>query len=119
MPQYNWLEAVNVTEEMLLRTDQRLPVIWISALDCTGCKEAFTRSLEPTTLDTKLGCKGPIAFNGCESIDEDRCISAGLLYWLLGKRLLGQRWVLRQKEDIDEQKRHLCRVVEKTNQTFD
>jgi hydrogenase small subunit len=54
MPQYNWLEAVNVTEEMLVRTDRRLPVIWISALDCTGCKEAFTRSLEPTTLDTML-----------------------------------------------------------------
>lgn len=54
MSQYNWLEAVQVTEEMLSQTDQRLPVIWISALDCTGCKEAFTRSFEPSTLDTIL-----------------------------------------------------------------
>jgi hydrogenase small subunit len=54
MPQYNWLEAINVTEEMLNKTDNRLPVIWISALDCTGCKEAFTRSFEPSTLDTIL-----------------------------------------------------------------
>ena len=54
MPQYNWLEAINVTEEMLTKTDQRLPVIWISALDCTGCKEAFTRSFEPSSLDTIL-----------------------------------------------------------------
>lgn len=54
MSQYNWLEAINVTEDMLMKTDQRLPVIWISALDCTGCKEAFTRSLEPSTLDTIL-----------------------------------------------------------------
>ena len=54
MPQYNWLEAINVTEEMLTKTDQRLPVVWISALDCTGCKEAFTRSFEPSSLDTIL-----------------------------------------------------------------
>lgn len=54
MPQYNWLEAINVTEEMLTQQDTRLPVIWISALDCTGCKEAFTRSFEPSTLDTIL-----------------------------------------------------------------
>src|SRR5689334_12556846 len=54
MSQYNWLETINVTEEMLKEKDQRLPVIWISALDCTGCKEAFTRSFEPTTLDTLL-----------------------------------------------------------------
>ena len=54
MPQYNWLEAINVTEEMLTKTDQRLPVIWFSALDCTGCKEAFTRSFEPSSLDTIL-----------------------------------------------------------------
>jgi hydrogenase small subunit len=54
MAQYNWLEAINVTEEMLEQTAYRLPVIWISALDCTGCKESFTRSLEPTALDTIL-----------------------------------------------------------------
>ncbi|HLO12941.1 MAG TPA: hydrogenase small subunit [Pseudoneobacillus sp.] len=54
MTQYNWLEAINVNEDMLIKTKQRLPVIWISALDCTGCKEAFTRSFEPTTLDTIL-----------------------------------------------------------------
>ena len=54
MAHYNWLEAVNVTEEMLENTTKRLPVIWISALDCTGCKEAFTRSFEPTALDTIL-----------------------------------------------------------------
>lgn len=54
MPQYNWLETINVTEEMLEKADNRLPVIWISALDCTGCKEAFTRSFEPTALDTLL-----------------------------------------------------------------
>ncbi|WP_066304666.1 hydrogenase small subunit [Bacillus sp. FJAT-29814] len=54
MPQYNWLEAINVTEEQLEQTDQRLPVIWISALDCTGCKEAFLRSFEPSSLDTLL-----------------------------------------------------------------
>jgi hydrogenase small subunit len=54
MSQYNWLDAINVTEEMLVKTDVRLPVIWISALDCTGCKEAFTRSFEPSTLDTIL-----------------------------------------------------------------
>jgi hydrogenase small subunit len=54
MPQYNWLETINVTEEMLGNSDNRLPVIWISALDCTGCKESFTRSIEPTTLDTIL-----------------------------------------------------------------
>lgn len=83
MASYNWLETLNVTEEMLLNTDNRLPVIWISALDCTGCKEAFTRSFEPATLDTilnclfKTGCKGPTAFNACESIGFDRCIAAG------------------------------------------
>src|ERR1700719_3503620 len=54
MVQYNWLEAIHVTEEMLAQTDTRLPVIWISALDCTGCKEAFTRSFEPTALDAIL-----------------------------------------------------------------
>ncbi|MGJ7910034.1 hydrogenase small subunit [Neobacillus sp. LXY-1] len=54
MPHYNWLEAINVTEDMLNKTDPRLPVIWISALDCTGCKEAFIRSSEPTTLETIL-----------------------------------------------------------------
>ncbi|QCJ42830.1 [NiFe] hydrogenase small subunit HydA [Bacillus sp. S3] len=54
MADYNWLEAISVSEEMLMKTDQRLPVIWISALDCTGCKEAFTRSFEPSTLDTLL-----------------------------------------------------------------
>lgn len=54
MSAYNWLEAINVTEEMLTQTDTRLPVIWISALDCTGCKEAFTRSFEPSSLDTIL-----------------------------------------------------------------
>lgn len=54
MPQYNWLETINVTEEMLEKADNRPPVIWISVLDCTGCKEAFTRSFEPTTLDTLL-----------------------------------------------------------------
>ncbi len=54
MTQYDWLETINVTEEMIERTDTRLPVIWISALDCTGCKEAFTRSFEPSTLDTIL-----------------------------------------------------------------
>ena len=54
MGNYNWLEAVNVTEELLENTTKRLPVIWISALDCTGCKEAFTRSFEPTALDTIL-----------------------------------------------------------------
>jgi hydrogenase small subunit len=54
MTQYNWLETIDVSEEMLQRTNQRLPVIWISALDCTGCKEAFLRSVEPTTLDTIL-----------------------------------------------------------------
>jgi hydrogenase small subunit len=54
MSSYNWLDAINVTEEMLNQTDTRLPVIWISALDCTGCKEAFTRSSEPSSLDTIL-----------------------------------------------------------------
>ena len=54
MAQYNWLEAINITKEMLIKTDNRLPVIWISALDCTGCKEAFTRSFEPSSLDTIL-----------------------------------------------------------------
>lgn len=54
MPQYNWLEAIHVTEEMLTDPSKRLPVIWISALDCTGCKEAFTRSFEPSSLDTIL-----------------------------------------------------------------
>jgi hydrogenase small subunit len=54
MAHYNWLEAINVSEEMLEKTDYRLPVIWISALDCTGCKESFTRSFEPTALETIL-----------------------------------------------------------------
>ncbi|WP_052353700.1 hydrogenase small subunit [Neobacillus jeddahensis] len=56
MTHYNWLEAINITEEMVMKTEtnRRLPVIWISALDCTGCKEAFTRSFEPTMLDTIL-----------------------------------------------------------------
>ncbi|WP_462413380.1 hydrogenase small subunit [Neobacillus sp. Marseille-QA0830] len=54
MQTYNWLETVHVTEEMLLHTDSRLPVIWISALDCTGCKEAFLRSFSPSTLETML-----------------------------------------------------------------
>ncbi|WP_052404845.1 hydrogenase small subunit [Bacillus rubiinfantis] len=51
---YNWLESVNVTEEMLKQSASRLPVVWISALDCTGCKEAFIRSSEPSSLDTIL-----------------------------------------------------------------
>ncbi len=54
MKSYNWLEAINVTSEMLGNPDYRLPVIWISALDCTGCKEAFLRSFEPSSLDTLL-----------------------------------------------------------------
>lgn len=54
MPRYNWLEAINVTEELLTEPKTRLPVIWISALDCTGCKEAFIRSFEPTALETIL-----------------------------------------------------------------
>ncbi|CRK84961.1 hydrogenase small subunit [Neobacillus massiliamazoniensis] len=54
MQPYNWLETINVTEEMLNKTDHRLPIIWISALDCTGCKEAFTRSFEPSSLDAIL-----------------------------------------------------------------
>lgn len=54
MSTYNWIDTIHVTEDMLERKDQRLPVIWISALDCTGCKEAFTRSFEPTTLDAML-----------------------------------------------------------------
>jgi len=54
MSNYHWLESVNVTEEMLTQTSKRLPVIWISALDCTGCKESFIRSFEPSTLDTLL-----------------------------------------------------------------
>lgn len=54
MQQYNWLEAINVSEDMLKNTDHRLPVIWISALDCTGCKEALIRSFEPTAIDTLL-----------------------------------------------------------------
>lgn len=54
MTTYNWLDAINVKEEMLRQTGTRLPVIWISALDCTGCKEAFTRSFEPSTLDAIL-----------------------------------------------------------------
>ncbi|MCM3764720.1 hypothetical protein [Neobacillus niacini] len=52
MPQYNWLEAINVTDEQLNQTDQRLPVIWISALDCTGCKEAFLRTIVDRYLAT-------------------------------------------------------------------
>jgi hydrogenase small subunit len=51
---YNWPEAINVTEDMLKKKDDRLPLIWISALDCTGCKEAFLRSFEPTIVDTIL-----------------------------------------------------------------
>ncbi|ALC91276.1 [NiFe] hydrogenase small subunit HydA [Bacillus sp. FJAT-18017] len=54
MSTYNWLEVVNVTEEMVQNTKARLPVIWISALDCTGCKEAFIRSFQPSALDTLL-----------------------------------------------------------------
>lgn len=54
MSNYHWLEAVNVTEEMLNQASQRLPVIWISAQDCTGCKESFIRSFEPSSLDTLL-----------------------------------------------------------------
>ncbi|MEQ6377410.1 hypothetical protein RZN25_11320 [Bacillaceae bacterium S4-13-56] len=51
---YNWLDAINSNEEMLNQLKSRLPVIWISALDCTGCKEAFIRSFEPSSLDTIL-----------------------------------------------------------------
>lgn len=55
MSHYNWLEAVQITSDMLNSSqNQRLPVVWISALECTGCKEAFTRSFEPTALDTIL-----------------------------------------------------------------
>ncbi len=53
---YNWLDSLNVTQELLekKKDTKRLPVIWISALDCTGCKESFIRSHEPTSLTTLL-----------------------------------------------------------------
>lgn len=52
MSDYSWLETVNVTKDMTIKTNQRLPVIWISALDCTGCIEALIRSDEPSSMDS-------------------------------------------------------------------
>jgi len=50
---YNWLETLNISEEMLQgKNKQRLPVIWISAQECTGCVEAFITSEMPSAEDT-------------------------------------------------------------------
>lgn len=55
MSGYHWLEALQVSSEILHSSQtQRLPVIWISALECTGSREAFLRSAEPTALETIL-----------------------------------------------------------------
>lgn len=52
MSHYSWHETLNVTSDLLMKNDQRLPVIWISVLDCTGCIEAFIRCNEPSSIDS-------------------------------------------------------------------
>ncbi|CAM3676829.1 hydrogenase small subunit [Mesobacillus zeae] len=55
MSGYNWLEAIDITADRLKGDcNERLPVIWVSALECTGCKEALIRSAEPTASELLL-----------------------------------------------------------------
>lgn len=54
MQNYNWLEAVAISEDMLKTDKKKLPVFWISAQDCTGCIAAFTRSHQPSSTQAIL-----------------------------------------------------------------
>lgn len=46
-------QVVRTVAQALL-TKPRVPVIWLHAQDCTGCTEAFTRSLAPSAQDLLL-----------------------------------------------------------------
>jgi len=50
---YLWAEKYGFRAEDVERARQkgRLPLIWISAQDCTGCKESFLRNAEPGIED--------------------------------------------------------------------
>lgn len=49
---YDWLAALNITADMIENNTKKLPILWISGQECTGCGESFLRGVEPSTLNT-------------------------------------------------------------------
>jgi len=48
MGEYRLIDSNQLDKEMQKNSKRRLPVVWISALDCTGCVESFIRSGSPS-----------------------------------------------------------------------
>ena len=54
MGAYHLITPDQLTEEMQKESKKKLPIIWISALECTGCVESFIQSKSPGVGDALL-----------------------------------------------------------------